>query len=147
MTKVDVAIDLKGAFMPDVKSVAYSPIKKTLEGAINQLFSSSQTNFLSNSPVSGLKVMRGDNNLDTCFQYIVEGEGGDKLLVVKFYDKLLDLIARDGTHLVGSRIATILGCKQQLTLFDKRIRKLQHAGMTRVEVSICRAALEKFNPF
>lgn len=50
-------------------------------------------------------------------------EYGDKLLVVKIYDKLLDLIARDGCHIVGSKLTTILGAKRLLTQFEKRIRK------------------------
>ena len=71
---------------------------------------------------------------------------GDRLLVVKLYDKLLDLIARDGSHIVGSRINTILGSKQQLSTFDSRIRKAQLFGMMRIEISICHAAMKKFRP-
>ena len=104
------------------------------------------TNFLSMAPISELKVTRGDNVLDSSFQYVVRGDEGDKLLVVKFYDKLTDLVARDGSHIVGSRIDSILGSKRHLTLFESRIRKAQYAGMTRVEISICHAALEKFRP-
>ena len=46
-------------------------------------------------------------------------------MVVKAYDKIIDLVAREGSHLVGSRIATILGSTYQLGLFEKRIRKAQ----------------------
>ena len=91
-------------------------------------------------------MLRGDNNLDTCFQYCVKDCKGDKLLVVKAYDKIQELVARDGSHLVGSRIRTILGSTKGLGLFEKRIRKAQNTGMTRLEVSICSAALEKFRP-
>ena len=59
--------------------------------------------------LSDLKVMRGDNIIETCYQYTVKDQEGEKLLAIKFYDKVLDLVARDGCHLVGSRIATILG--------------------------------------
>ena len=68
----------------------------------------------------------------------------DKLLVVKVYDKVLDLIARNGCQLVGSRISTILGSSRQLGLFEKRLRIAQSTGMTRIEVSLCRAAMRKF---
>ena len=44
--------------------------------------------------------------------------------MVKFYDKILDLVAREGCHIVGSRIFTILGAKYSLGLFEKRIRKV-----------------------
>ena len=46
----------------------------------------------------------------------------DKLLVIKVYDKVLDLIARDGINLVGSRISTILGSSRKLGLFEKLLR-------------------------
>jgi hypothetical protein len=49
-------------------------------------------------------VTRGNNNLDTCYQYAVLDEKKDKLLNIKVYDKTLDLIGRDGTQMVGSRL-------------------------------------------
>lgn len=113
---------------------------------MDKIFSSSATNFLSLTTVSGFELVRGDNNLDTCYQYAVKGDEGTKLLVVKIYDKLLDLLAREGSHLVGSRVATILGSKWQLSLLEKRVRRAQHTGMTRLEVSICPAALVKYAP-
>ena len=71
---------------------------------------------------------------------------GSKLLNIKFYDKMMDLAAREATHLVGSRIATILGSKHSLNVFDKRISLAQLTGLTRLEVSICRDALRKYSP-
>ena len=68
-------------------------------------------------------MQRGDNNLETCFQYVAKDRDGAKLLKIKFYDKILDLIAREGTHSVGSRAAIILGSKRQLTVFENRISK------------------------
>ena len=56
-------------------------------------------------------MIRGNNNLDTCYQYAVVDEKNDKLLNVKVYDKFLDLIGRDGIQMVGSRVGNILGCK------------------------------------
>ena len=56
-------------------------------------------------------MIRGNNNLDTCYQYAVVVEKNDKLLNVKVYDKFLDLIGRDGIQMVGSRVGNILGCK------------------------------------
>ena len=41
--------------------------------------------------------------------------------MIKLYDKILDLVARDGINLVGSRIAAILGQKRNVTTFDKRV--------------------------
>ena len=71
---------------------------------------------------------------------------GNKLLVIKIYDKMLDLVARDGGNIVGSKMNKILGAKRELSLFEKRIRLAQYDGMTRVEVSICHDAIMKFRP-
>ena len=52
--------------------------------------------FLSLNIIYDLHLIRGDNNLETCFQYAVLDVENDKLLNIKFYDKTLDLISRDG---------------------------------------------------
>ena len=57
-------------------------------------------------------VTIGDNNLDTCLQFKVKDKNKDHFLTVKAYDKMVDLIARDGCLPVGSRLSTILGCKR-----------------------------------
>lgn len=46
--------------------------------------------------MKGLRVVRGDNVLDTCFQYAVLNQEGVRLLNIKIYDKTLDMIGRDG---------------------------------------------------
>ena len=86
-----------------------------------QIFSTESTNFLSLGCINGLHVIRGGNNLDTCYQYTVLGEENDKLLNIKMYDKTLDLIGRDGTQMVGSRLSQILGCRGQYNTFIKRV--------------------------
>ena len=60
------------------------------------LFDSDETNFLSYGSVSGLTVTNGDNILPTCFQYAVKDSEGNKVLTVKIYDKIIDLISREG---------------------------------------------------
>ena len=56
-----------------------------------------------------LTVKNGGNKLSTCYQYAVQDDIGCKVLGVKFYDKCLDLISREATHAVGSRIPIIMG--------------------------------------
>ena len=68
--------------------------------------------------IGGLSIICGSNHLDTCHQFVVRDEGGTRILNVKIYDKLLDLVARDSTHLVGSSLKEILGCKRTLTSFN-----------------------------
>ena len=70
------------------------------------------TNPLSPGALHDLQVTRGDNNLDTCFQYCVLDADTDKILNIKIYDKVLDLAGRDYFHTVGSRIPEILGSKR-----------------------------------
>lgn len=111
MTKIDVGNDMKGSFIPDLGNLCHYEISQLLSKAIEQVFSLNSSNFLSLNSVSGLRVTRGDNNLDTCYQYAVLDEEKDKLLNVKVYEKTLDLIGRDGLQMVGSRLGNILGCK------------------------------------
>ena len=85
--------------------------------------------------------------MDTCYQYAVLDNNEDKLLNIKVYDKTLDLIGRDGIQMVGSRLRYILGSKGQYNSFIKRVCSAQGTGLTRLEVSICRSALQKFKPW
>ena len=91
-----------------------------------------------------LKVVGGNNNLDSCYQFVVTDKYGEKLLTIKCYDKLLDLVGRNGYHLVGSRMPVVLGCSSERTSFMKRIRGAQHTGLTRLEISCHEAALQKY---
>lgn len=67
-----------------------------MQRAVDSIFSQETLNFLSLRPVLGLKVSRGDNQLDTCYQFSVKGFNDKKLLNIKCYDKVLDLLSRDG---------------------------------------------------
>ena len=85
---------------------------------IEEVFSCEHSNFLSRTPIEGLMVKKGENLLHTSFQYSVREGRGKPLLTVKFYDKLVDLISREGTHPVGGRISQIVGAKRTLTAFE-----------------------------
>ena len=85
--------------------------------------------------------------MDTCYQYAVLDDNEDKLLNIKVYDKTLDLIGRDGIQMVGSRLRYILGSKGQYNSFIKRVCCAQNEGLTRLEISICKNALQKFRPW
>lgn len=65
-------------------------------------------------------------------------------MVLKIYDKMMDLLAREGRHLVGSRVSEILGSKRHLSTFNMRLRKAQSHGMTRVELSICPSSFQHY---
>jgi hypothetical protein len=64
-------------------------------------------------------VSNDENNLDSCLQYQVKDDLGNKLLKIKVYDKVLDLVSKEASFLVSSRVSTILGCKQQIGSFER----------------------------
>jgi len=67
LTKVDTAVDLLGAFIPDDGRL-FNHIKGLLREEIPRIFAKADTNFLSLSVISDLKVHRGSNKiLDTCY--------------------------------------------------------------------------------
>ena len=139
-------MNLLGSFIPLKHEEAFFSILNRLQTWVEEDFGIQETNFLSLKSLPDLNVKRGDNILDTCFQYAIKDSDGDKLLVIKFYDKMLDLISRESYHIVSSRVSEILGSKRTLNSFNKRLRSCQQDGMTRIEVSICRAAFVKLNP-
>ena len=59
---------------------------------------------------------------------------------------MIDLVAREGTHAIGSRIANIVGSKYTMDAFDWKLQLAKDCGMTRLEVSICRGAFRRFGP-
>ena len=67
ITKIDVAVDLKGAFMPSKGQDPYNDLKELLTRSVPEIFGSEKMNFLAMSALSELRVIRGDNILDTCY--------------------------------------------------------------------------------
>ena len=82
------------------------------EDCISQLVS--VLNFEDPSP---LAVRFGTNNLDSCYQYEVVDSKKNKVMNIKFYDKILDLVGRESTYTVGSRLKEIIGSKRWLDSF------------------------------
>ena len=80
-----------------------------LDRSMTKAFQLGGLNFLSLNPISDLRVVRGENNLDTCYQYAVLDGDKETLLKVKVYDKTLDMIGRDGFNTVGTRLDHLLG--------------------------------------
>ena len=76
LSKIDVSLDLAGSFQGGLSGAAYATLQGAMQRAIEEVFSSDQTNFLSKSTIEGLKVRKGENLLHTSFQYSVrEGRG------------------------------------------------------------------------
>ncbi len=77
----------------------------------------------------------GDKQLDSCYQYAVLDIEEKKVLNIKVYGKLSELIGRDGSKLFGSKIKEIVGCKRQVCKHDQKFRIAKDNGMTRLEIS------------
>ena len=109
--------------MPTKNDKIYDSMKRLVFNAVKEVFVNNRSNFLSVGRVLDLEVVRGENNLDTCYQYAVKDANKNKILNVKIYDKMLDLVARDGCKRVGSKIATILGKLDKPNSFGKRLSR------------------------
>ena len=59
-----------------------------------------------------------------------------KLATVKVYDKILDLMGREGCKTVSSRFPVILGSKRASGDMERHVWKAQSTGITRVELSL-----------
>ena len=66
MTKIDVAVDSLGSFIPGSSNHTYSMIKKLINEVVVRVFCGDDTNFLSLTKVQDLRVHSGENNLDSC---------------------------------------------------------------------------------
>ena len=96
---------------------AQAEVKARLAAVIPQIMDRPGGNIVSWTRLPGLVVRTGDNNLHSCFQYRVLDVDGVELLNIKFYDKIMDLVGRDGYSQVSSRLHTILGCGHHLSMF------------------------------
>ena len=59
---------------------------------------------------------------------------------------MMDLIGREATHLVGSRVSTIVGSCRSKDAFNQRLCQTQLTGLTRLEVSIYLDTEGRYNP-
>ena len=84
-----------------------------LDDAFNGIITDHLRNFLSNSRALDVRIVKGDNNLNSCYQYVVKDSDKAKLLTIKIYDKILDLIGKKATF--WSAVGWLLSLIQNLT--------------------------------
>ena len=120
-------------------------MKKVLQQEVSQIFNDLDINFLSHGMTGDLTVKNGKNTHRTCFQYGVYDDEDRKLFTIKVYDKVLELISRNGKNLVGSKCATIVGSKKKVNCFSRKLQACSNTGMTRLEMSIHEDALWHYN--
>ena len=136
VTKLDFCIDLSGSFIPTDRKKTYNAMKGLLEIALEEISEDPDFNVVGLTDFDNFTVRRGDNILDTCYQFTVFAEGTHKVLTCKVYDKVLDLLGRDGCKTVGSRFATVLGSKYSPGRLEESLRDTRSLGLTRIEISI-----------
>ena len=88
ISKVDFCTDLIGSFLPEAHGPTYAKMKSLVQGAVNDMVADPSLDLWPRRSGDGLKVIKGDNILQTCYQYVVTDQDGDKLMTIKFYDKL-----------------------------------------------------------
>ena len=121
INKIDIARDHRGSFIPDVQSTAFDAMRETLKDELEHILSYGETNFLSFHTIGDLTITKGQNNLETCFQFDVKDDDGDKILTVKVYDKDIDLISRDGSKMVGSKTNAVVCSKLKMSILNQRL--------------------------
>ena len=94
---MDYAQDFKGSFIPDDPTEVLDTMKDILQTEITRIFNDYDQNFLCHGLTGDLTVKKGSNCLASCFQFNVLDDDYDKLFTIKVYDKILDLISRDGS--------------------------------------------------
>ena len=67
LTKIDVAVDLKVSFMPNNRENMYGKIKDLLNKTMTEILNTDSHNFLALASVNDLRVINGENNLQTCY--------------------------------------------------------------------------------
>jgi len=136
ISKIDLARDSSGSFLPDTTNAQRGRILAATRLVVAECFQEREYAFLAPRGDHQAIVKLGSNNLDTCYQFDICGESRRKAATIKMYDKIQDLVARDGSGLVGSRCDLMLGAKRSVNAFQKKIRSCQHRGMMRIELSI-----------
>ena len=96
VSKLDVAKDLYGSFMSESPDGAIEDIKQVLKDHITDVLNCKETNFVSTQNIGPVTVKLGSNIIPSCYQYTVHDQHKRKILTVKLYDKIIDLVSRDG---------------------------------------------------
>ena len=65
-TKIDIAIDMKGSFIPTDHLILHNTLLLLLSPVIDSALCKSLPSILSLSPITDTKVVKGSNNLKTC---------------------------------------------------------------------------------
>ena len=97
-------------------------MKEVLQQEVSLIFNDLDMNFLRHGLTGDLIVKKGKNNHRTCFQFGVYDDDDRKLFTIKVYDKVLELISRDGKNLVGSRCRTIVGSQRKFNDFSRKLQ-------------------------
>ena len=107
ISKVDLTRDLHGSFIADNQIQDYEYMREHLRTLIDQDVKSGGYPPLFKRGKE-LRVVAGDNNMRSSFQAKLLNNANQKEAVIKVYDKVLDLLSRQGTDAVGSRMKWLI---------------------------------------
>ena len=116
VSKVDITRDHHGSFI----STSMTKVAPLMLSALQRLMALPESPLRQwtrrHIPEDGAaSVSRDGVGLDTCQKFKVCTDLGTKILTLKYYDKVMDLVCRDGFYCVSSKWSAIVGCKRELS--------------------------------
>jgi hypothetical protein len=112
-----------------------SAIQNAIQTCIEELLANGNLKFFTHNSISCPIVKIESKNLASCWKFNVHDEKDKKVLTVKVYDKIADMVGREGVKLVGSNLSKVVGSCYNLDVMSKKVRAAKNHGITRVEVS------------
>ena len=124
-----------GSFIPPKNAEVFKLMQALLQDLVLNLMGRNQLNYFSHQSPAGLQVEPAGGTLSTCYRYDVIDQNKNQLLIVKIYDKMLDLVGREGCTFIGTNLPKLIGSTNHIDAFQQKLRKAKLKGMTRLEVS------------
>ena len=116
VSKVDITRDHHGSFISTSMTKVAPLMLSALQGLMALPESPLRTWTRNHIPEDRVaSVSRDGVGLDTCAKFKVCTDLGTKVLTIKYYDKIMDLVCRDGFYCVSSKWSAIVGCKRKLS--------------------------------
>jgi len=125
-----------GSFLPSDPDTAFKTMLWLISEAMSVAKKDPELYPIYEKSVGGIRVLRGDNNLSSSFHFDVVDDSNRKIIAIKVYDKILDLIGREGVKAVSSRLNIVMGAKHSIGHLEHLIKKAKDQGLSRLEISL-----------
>lgn len=133
--QIDATVDMAGSFLPSSINLTSDLMEHFLQETIDELVEESHFKFYCPHNVHRPTVSKAHDTLPTCLKFNVHDEKGLQFLKIKFYDKQIEQIGRDGYKLIGSKLSHVVGATRKADALQLKFRKTKLTGMTRLELS------------